>query len=83
MKTNIENKCKDVGFNSEELVEQVLDESWVYAKTVIDVVHEPVLVLNKNLCVMAANEAFYKKFQVDRKWCAEEGGMVAYVCNEM
>ncbi len=40
-------------------------ESWTYIKTVVDVVREPVLILNKNLCVMAANEPFYRTFQVD------------------
>ncbi len=41
--------------------------SWTYIKTVVDVVHEPVLILNKELCVMAANEPFYKTFKVDKK----------------
>jgi hypothetical protein len=50
--------------NSEELVEKITDESWTYIKTVVDVVHEPVLILNKNLCVLGANEPFYKTFQV-------------------
>ena len=52
---------------SEALVERVSDESWTYIKTVVDVVHEPVLILNKNLCVMAANDPFYRTFQVEPK----------------
>ncbi len=43
------------------------DESWTYIKTVVDVVHEPILILDKDLCVMAANESFYRMFQVEAK----------------
>jgi hypothetical protein len=41
--------------------------SWTYIKTVVDVVHEPVLILNKELLVMAANEPFYRTFKVSKK----------------
>jgi hypothetical protein len=41
------------------------EESWMYIKTVVDVVREPVLVLDKELRVMAANESFYRTFQVE------------------
>jgi len=43
------------------------EESWTYIKTVVDVLREPVLILDKELKVLAANEAFYKLFQVDQK----------------
>jgi nitrogen-specific signal transduction histidine kinase len=49
-----------------DFFEKLWDESWVYIKTVVDVVREPVLILDKNLCVMAANDPFYRTFQVDR-----------------
>lgn len=42
-------------------------KSWQYIKTVIDVVREPVLILDKDLRVMAANESFYQAFQVEPK----------------
>jgi hypothetical protein len=42
------------------------DQSWTYIKTVVDVVHEPVLILDKHFCVMAANDPFYSTFQVDK-----------------
>ena len=48
-------------------VELYWEESWTYIKTVVDVVREPVLILDKNLCVMAANESFYRTFQVEAK----------------
>jgi nitrogen-specific signal transduction histidine kinase len=47
--------------------EHVWEESWTYIKTVVDVMREPVLILNKELCVMAANEPFYKTFRVQPK----------------
>lgn len=43
------------------------EESWTYIKTVVDVVREPVVILDKNLSVMTANEPFYRLFQVDPK----------------
>lgn len=46
-------------------VERVWEESWTYIKTVVDIVREPILILDKNLCVMAANESFYRAFQVE------------------
>lgn len=42
-------------------------ESWIYIKTVVDVVREPVLILNKDFRVLAANDPFYQMFQVEKK----------------
>ncbi len=47
------------------LAERLWEESWTYIKTVVDTVREPFLILNKDLCVMAANESFYRTFQVE------------------
>ena len=43
------------------------EESWTYIKTVVDVVREPILILDKSFHVLAANEPFYSTFQVDSK----------------
>lgn len=43
------------------------EESWTYIKTVVDVLREPVIILDKNFKVLAANEAFYKLFQVEQE----------------
>lgn len=40
-------------------------ESWTYIKTVVDVVREPVLILDKEFRVLAANRSFYRMFQVE------------------
>lgn len=43
---------------------QFWEESWTYIKTVVDVLREPVLILDKDLKILAANESFYILFQV-------------------
>ena len=40
------------------------EKSWTYVKTVVDILHESVLILDKDLRVVAANEAFYETFKV-------------------
>jgi len=53
--------------NTKDFFEQSWVESWTYIKTVVDVMREPVLILDKDLHVMAANECFYQTFQVEQK----------------
>jgi hypothetical protein len=48
-----------------DFFERSWEESWTYIKTVVDVVHEPVLILDKDLRVLVANSPFYKLFQVE------------------
>ncbi len=48
-------------------LDTVWEESWTYIKTVVDIVRDPILILNKDLRVMAANESFYRTFQVEQK----------------
>lgn len=50
-----------------DFVKYFWEESWTYIKTVVDIVREPVLILDKDLRVMAANESFYRTFQVEPK----------------
>jgi hypothetical protein len=58
-----------------DFFDRMWQESWTYIKTVVDVVREPVLILDKNLKVMAANESFYRTFQVGLK---DTEGKVVY-----
>lgn len=55
--------------------DELWKESWTYIQTVVDVVREPILILDKDLKVMAANDTFYKTFKVDKK---ETTGQVVY-----
>ncbi len=50
-----------------DFLERLWEESWTYIKTVVDVVRQPILILDKDLHVMAANESFYRTFQVEPK----------------
>ncbi|MFA5742815.1 MAG: PAS domain-containing protein [Candidatus Paceibacterota bacterium] len=63
-KNSAEQTAKPIGA---DFVERFWEKSWTYIKTVVDVVREPVLILDKDLRVMAANEAFYRIFQVESK----------------
>lgn len=53
--------------NDADFIEHLGKECWAYIKTVVDIVREPILILNKDLRVMAANESFYRMFQVEPK----------------
>lgn len=67
MKTNksgINQSDKSIGAN---LGEHLWEKSWTYIKTVVDVVREPILILDKDLHVMTANDSFYRTFQVEKK----------------
>jgi two-component system, cell cycle sensor histidine kinase PleC len=67
MKKNKKNVTgKKIAIGS-DFIDSFWEKSWTYIKTAVDVVHEPVLVLDQNLLVMAANESFYRIFQVEAK----------------
>lgn len=44
--------------------ENLWGESWTYIKTVVDATEEPLIILNKDLKVITANEPFYQTFHV-------------------
>lgn len=67
MNTNKTEKALPLAPTSPDFVKYVWEESWTYIKTVVDIVHEPILILDKNLHVRAANDSFYRKFQVEAK----------------
>jgi nitrogen-specific signal transduction histidine kinase len=47
-----------------DFINHFWEKSWTYIKTTVDIMRESVLILDKNFNVMAANESFYKTFQV-------------------
>lgn len=67
MRTNKKNIRQNIKPLDTDFTERVWEESWTYIKTVVDIVREPILILDKNLRVMAANESFYRTFQVEPK----------------
>lgn len=63
-KKNISQGSNQIG---PDFVERLWEESWAYIKTVVDIVREPILILDKNFRVRAANDPFYRTFQVEPK----------------
>ena len=61
---------KDIGRNltqvETDFIESLSKESMKYLKAVIDVVREPILILDKNFRVILANDSFYDMFQVEK-----------------
>ena len=45
----------------------LLTESYDYSEAIIATIHEPMLVMNKDLYVKSANKSFYKKFLVKKE----------------
>lgn len=58
-KTNVQEKI------NADFFEKLWERSWSYIRTVVDVVREPVLVLDKDFRVLVANEPFYRTFHVE------------------
>ncbi len=67
MEINKKNMKKTSRPTGADFVKRFWEESWIYIKTVIDIVREPILILDKDLRVVAANEPFYRTFQVEPK----------------
>lgn len=62
MKTNTQTNQEPI---NSDFFERLWERSWSYIKTVVDVVREPVLVLDKDFKVLVANEPFYRTFHVE------------------
>jgi len=65
MKTKIKNTKQVKDIINADFFERLWERSWSYIKTVVDVVREPVLILDKDFRVLVANEPFYRTFHVD------------------
>ncbi len=67
MKTPTQDAGGSGGPLGADFFDKLWEESWTYIKTVVDVLREPVVILDGDLRVMTANESFYRLFQVDSK----------------
>ncbi len=67
IKINNNNKMKDQNIEpvGADFFDSLWKVSWTYIRTVVDIVREPILILDKDFRVMAANESFYRTFQVE------------------
>ncbi len=75
MQTNKKEEPQIPEKSNTDFINKLWEESWTYIKTVVDIVREPILILDKDLRVMSANESFYRIFQVDLK---DTEGRVVY-----
>jgi PAS domain-containing protein len=67
METNKSGSAQTLKTVGADFISRFWEESWTYIKTVVEVVREPILILDRDLRVLAANEAFYRTFQVEAK----------------
>lgn len=56
-----------VDITERKQAEEAVREAKVYAESIVETLHEPLLVLTPDLRVQSANEAFYEHFEVDRE----------------
>lgn len=75
MKTNDDDVRQVIETVGANFFDRLWEESWTYIKTVVDIVREPVLVLDKDLRIMVANDSFYQIFQTEKK---ETEGKIVY-----
>lgn len=68
-KEEIESTNEELITTNQELQTRIelLNESYEYSNAIISTMHDPLLVLGKDLCVKSANKAFYKTFAVTEK----------------
>ena len=52
---------------NDDFINHFWEDGWICIKTVVDIIREPVLILDKDLRVVAANEPFYEIFKVTKK----------------
>ncbi|HTH56747.1 MAG TPA: chemotaxis protein CheB [Cyclobacteriaceae bacterium] len=65
-KEEIESTNEELITTNQELEtrNELLNESYGYSEAIINTIHEPMLILDKDLRVKSANKSFYRNFQV-------------------
>jgi two-component system, chemotaxis family, CheB/CheR fusion protein len=72
----LETSKEEIEVTNEELIStnhelqirnELLTEAQLYSDAITATIHEPMLILDKNLCVKSANTAFYSKFLVKKE----------------
>jgi len=65
MKIIKDNTKQNLNLIGDNFFERSWEESWTHIKNVVDVVREPVLILDRDLRVLVANDPFYRTFHVE------------------
>ena len=65
-KEEIESANEELTTTNQELQTRndLLDESYTYSEAITATIHEPMIVLDKNLCIKSANNSFYREFNI-------------------
>jgi two-component system CheB/CheR fusion protein len=65
-KEELESSNEELVTTNQELQTRndLLNESYDYSNAIISTLHEPMIVLDKNLCIKTANKSFYRIFQL-------------------
>jgi len=65
-KEEIESTNEELITSNQELLarNELVEELYIYNETILSTIHEPMLVLDKDIRIKSANNAFYKTFQV-------------------
>lgn len=76
-KEEIESANEELTTTNQELQTRndLLNEAYDYLEAVVDTIHEPLIVLDKNLRIKSANRTFYKKFNAK---IVDTEGMLLY-----
>ena len=56
-----------IKLRGDDFITRLGEDGWTYIKSVVDIMREPVLILDENLRVLAANNPFYRTFQVKKE----------------
>jgi two-component system, chemotaxis family, CheB/CheR fusion protein len=70
-KEEIESTNEELITSNQELLSRIqqVEELYNYYETIIATLHEPVLILDKNIRIKSANKSFCKMFQVSEEQC--------------
>jgi len=79
-KEEIESTNEELITTNQELQtrNELLAESYNYSEAIISTIHEPMLILDKDLRIKSANKSFYKKFKTEKE---KTEGVLLYELN--
>lgn len=76
-KEEIQSANEELATTNQELQtrNELLNESYQYSEAIISTIHDPMLILDKDLRIKTANKSFYKQFHLNEE---ETEGMLLY-----
>lgn len=79
-KEEIQSANEELATTNQELLtrNELLNESYRYSEAIISTIHDPMIVLDKDLRIKTANKSFHRQFQVNEE---DAEGMLLYDVN--